>query len=63
MQAQYHWRWKLHFAKTTRVAWHSVKYLGRYLVRPSVSAYHLQHYCGGAVIHHYLDHWTGKHKR
>lgn len=63
MQAQYHWRWKLYFAKTTKGAWHGVKYLGCYLKRPPVSAYHLQHFCGGAVIRHYLDHWKEKHKR
>lgn len=44
-------------------AWHSVKYLGRYLKRPPVSASRLRHYVGGAVVHHYLDRRTGKHKR
>lgn len=39
LQAQYALYWKvLHFAKKTRGAWHSVKYLGRYLKRPPVSA-------------------------
>ncbi len=37
-----------------------MKYLGRYLKRPLVSASRLQHYCSGTVIHHYLDHRTGK---
>nr|WP_267443268.1 transposase [Erwinia psidii] len=46
-----------------RGAWHSVKYLGRYLKRPPVSASRLRHCAGGAVVHHYLDHRTGKHKR
>lgn len=40
-----------------------MKYLGRYLKRPPVSASRLRHYAGGAVVHHYLDHRTGKHKR
>ncbi|RAP71798.1 transposase, partial [Candidatus Erwinia dacicola] len=31
LQAQYGRYWKVHFAKKTRGAWHSVKYLGRYL--------------------------------
>ena len=63
LQAQYGRYWKVYFAKKTRGAWHSVKYLGRYLKRPPVSASRLRHYCGGAVVHHYLDHRTGKHKR
>nr|WP_321159961.1 transposase [Citrobacter koseri] len=44
------------FAKKTRGAWRSVKYLGRYLKRPQVSAAKLRHYSGGAVVHHYYDH-------
>ncbi|EIY5386262.1 transposase, partial [Klebsiella variicola] len=36
---------------------------GRYWKRPPVSASRLRHYSGGAVVHHYLDHRTGKHKR
>ncbi|RAP70703.1 transposase family protein [Candidatus Erwinia dacicola] len=28
-----------------------------------MSVSRLQHYCSGAVSHHYLDHRTGKHKR
>ncbi|WGM13640.1 hypothetical protein QE197_24260 (plasmid) [Arsenophonus nasoniae] len=28
----------MHFAKKTKGAWHSVRYLGRYLKRPPVSA-------------------------
>ncbi len=63
LQAQYGRYWKVHFAKKTREAWHSVKYLGRYLKRPPVSASRLRHYGGGTVVHHYLDHRTGKHKR
>ncbi|WGM11809.1 transposase [Arsenophonus nasoniae] len=44
-------------------AWHSVKYLGRYLKRPPVSASKLRHYRGGAVVHHYHDHRTGQHRQ
>ncbi|MFB9087565.1 transposase [Erwinia tracheiphila] len=62
LKAQYGRHWKVHFAKKTRGAWHSVKFLGRYLKRPPVSASRLRHYAGGAVVHHYLDHRTGKHK-
>lgn len=51
------------FCKKDAGAWHSVKYLGRYLKRPPVSASRLRHYSGGTVVHHYLDHRTGKHKR
>ncbi|MGK6038296.1 IS91 family transposase, partial [Klebsiella pneumoniae] len=58
LQAQYGRRWKVHFAKKTRGAWRSVKYLGRYLKRPPVSAAKLRHYSGGAVVHHYYDHRT-----
>lgn len=58
LQAQYRRRWKVHFAKKTRGAWPSVKYLGRYLKRPPVSAAKLRHYSGGAVIHHHYDHRT-----
>ena len=39
-----------------------MKYLGRYLKRPPVSASRLRHYGSGAVVHHYLNHRTGKHK-
>ena len=38
LQAQYQRYWKVHFAKKTRGAWLSVKYLGRYLKRPPVAA-------------------------
>jgi hypothetical protein len=34
----------VHFAKKTRGAWRSVKYLGRYLKRPPVAASQLRHY-------------------
>ncbi len=30
---------------------------------PPVSASRLRHYGGGTVVHHYLDHRTGQHKR
>nr|WP_243703037.1 transposase [Klebsiella grimontii] len=46
LQAQYGRRWKVHFAKKTRGAWRSVKYLGRYLKRPPVSAAKLRRYYG-----------------
>ncbi|PIJ47708.1 hypothetical protein BOM23_24510, partial [Erwinia sp. OLMDLW33] len=39
LKAQYGRHRKVHFAKKTRGAWHSVKYLGRYLKRPPVSAF------------------------
>ncbi|HFH0422630.1 TPA: IS91 family transposase [Salmonella enterica subsp. enterica serovar Bovismorbificans] len=63
LQAQYGRRWKVHFAKKTRRAWRSVKYLGRYLKRPPVSASKLRHYSGGAVVHHYYDHRTQQHRQ
>lgn len=63
LQAQYGRRWKVHFAKKTRGAWRSVKYLGRYLKRPPVSAAKLRHYSGGAVVHHYYDHRTQQHRQ
>lgn len=53
----------MHFAKKTRDAWRSVKYLGRYLKRPPVAASQLRHYRGGAVVHQYYDHRTQQHKR
>ena len=53
----------MHFAKKTRGAWRSVKYLGRYLKRPPVDASQLRHYRGGAVVHQYYDHRTQQHKR
>ncbi|PNM27162.1 IS91 family transposase [Yersinia enterocolitica] len=63
LKAQYGRYWKVHFAKKTRGAWHSVKYLGRYLKRPPVAASQLRHYSGGAVVHHYHDHRTQQYKR
>ena len=53
----------MHFAKKTRGAWRSVKYLGRYLKRPPVSAAKLRHYSGGAVVHHYYDHRKQQHRQ
>lgn len=44
-------------------AWRSVKYLGRYLKRPPVSAAKLRHYSGGAVVHHYYDHRTQQYRK
>nr|WP_237446174.1 transposase [Serratia marcescens] len=63
LHAQYRRAWKVHFAKKTRGAWRSVKYLGRYLKRPPVAASQLRHYRGGAVVHQYYDHRTQQHKR
>lgn len=63
LHAQYRRCWKVHFAKKTRGAWRSVKYLGRYLKRPPVAASQLRHYRGGAVVHQYYDHRTQQHKR
>nr|WP_246067304.1 transposase [Arsenophonus nasoniae] len=63
LRAQYGRYWKVHFAKKNERAWHSVKYLGRYLKRPPVSASKLRHYRGGAVVHHYHDHRTGQHRQ
>lgn len=40
-----------------------MKYLGRYLKRPPVSAAKLQHYSGGAVVHHYYDHRTQEYRQ
>ncbi|MDB9568900.1 transposase [Providencia rettgeri] len=51
------------FAKKTRGAWHNVKYLGRYLKRPPISASQLKHYSGGTVIHHYYDHHSQQYRR
>nr|WP_261082643.1 MULTISPECIES: transposase [Serratia]ULG12257.1 hypothetical protein Diarrp_00126 [Serratia entomophila] len=53
----------MNFAKKTRGAWRSVKYLARYLKRPPVAASQLRHYRGGAVVHQYYDHRTQQHKR
>ena len=63
LKSQYGRYWKVHFAKKTRGAWHSVKYLGRYLKRPPVSASKLRHYSGGALVHHYYDHNTQQHRQ
>jgi hypothetical protein len=63
LNAQFKRYWKLHFAKKTRGAWHNVKYLGRYLKRPPISASQLKHYRGGAVVHHYYDHHSQQHRR
>ena len=63
LQTQYQRHWKVHFAKKTRGAWRSIKYLGRYLKRPPVAASQLRHYRGGSVVHQYYDHNTQQHKR
>lgn len=54
---------KVQFAKMNRGAWHSMKYVSRYLKHSPVSAPRLRHYGGGAVGRHYFVHRTGKHKR
>lgn len=63
LKSQYGRYWKVHFAKKTRGAWHSVKYLGRYLKRPPVSASKLRHYSGGAVVHRFYDHNAQQHRQ
>ena len=63
LQAQYGRRWKAHFAKKTREAWRCVKYFGRYLKRPPVSAAKLRHYSCGAEAHRYYDHLTQVYRR
>lgn len=63
LRAQWQRYWKVHFAKKAHGAWRSVKYLGRYLKRPPVSASKLRHYSGGAVVHHYYDHRTQRHRQ
>jgi hypothetical protein len=63
LQAQYERHWKVHFAKKTRGAWRCVKYLGRYLKRPPVSAAKLRHNGGCAVVYHYYDHQTQQYRR
>ena len=63
LNAQFQRYWKVHFAKKTRGAWHNVKYLGRYLKRPPISASQLKHYSGGTVVHHYYDHHSQQYRR
>lgn len=62
LEAQFQRRWKIHFAKKTRNPRQNVNYLGRYLKRPPIAASKLRHYTGGAVVHHYFDHRTGRHR-
>ncbi|MGG4627233.1 transposase [Serratia odorifera] len=50
LQAQYRRSWKVHFAKKTRGAWRSEKYLGRYLKRPPVAASQLRQCSGPSVL-------------
>lgn len=45
---------KVHFAKKTRKGELNVKYHGRYLKRPLVTASKRWHYSGGAVVHHFM---------
>ncbi|ENN8378916.1 transposase [Providencia rettgeri] len=40
-----------------------MKYLGRYLKRPPISASQLKHYSGGTMIHHYYDHHSQQYRR
>ncbi|MEY0833696.1 transposase [Providencia alcalifaciens] len=61
--AQFQRYWKLHFAKKTRGVWHNVKYLGRYLKRPPISASQLKHYSGSTAVHHYYDHHGQQYRR
>ncbi|PAV06447.1 hypothetical protein CBG25_06015 [Arsenophonus sp. ENCA] len=42
--------WHVHFAKPTKNAWRTAKYLGRYLKKPPVSGCRLAHYDGGSRI-------------
>nr|WP_249324838.1 transposase [Enterobacter mori] len=63
LQAQYGRHRKVHFAKKTRGAWRSVKYLDRYLKRPQVSAAKLRHYSGGAMVHNYYDHRSQQYRQ
>jgi len=59
LKAQYVRYLNVHFTKKTRSAWHSVKYLGRYLISTSK----LRHYRGGAVVHHYYVYRTQRHRQ
>ena len=61
LASQYRRKWKLHFAKKTDSVKPTVKYLGRYLKRPPISASRLRHYSHGErVSFEYLNHRTNK---
>ncbi|MGJ3355922.1 transposase [Providencia sp. Je.9.19] len=62
LEAQFQRRWKIHFAKKNRNPRQNVNYLGRYLKRPPIAVSKLHHYTVGAVVHHYFDHRTGRHR-
>lgn len=52
--------WHVFFAKPTKNARQTAKYLGRYLKKPPVSGARLAHYDGGSKISlRFLDHRTG----
>lgn len=55
--------WHVHFAKPTKNAWRTAKYLGRYLKKPPVSGCRLAHYDGGSRITlRFLNHRTNHHE-
>lgn len=52
--------WHVYFAKPTKNARQTAKYLGRYLKKPPVAGARLAHYDGGSRISlRFLDHRTG----
>lgn len=52
--------WHVHFAKPTKNARQTAKYLGRYLKKPPVAGSRLAHYDGGSrVTLRFLEHRTG----
>lgn len=60
LSSQYRRKWKLHFAKKTDSVKPTVRYLGRYLKRPPISASRLRHYNkGDRVTFDFLNHRTG----
>lgn len=55
--------WHVYFAKPTKHAGQTAKYLGRYLKKLPVSGARLAHYDGGSRITlRFLDHRTGRHE-
>ncbi len=58
LERQYQHYWNIHFARKTQELKLTVKYLGRYLKRPSRS----RRDSGGTIVFRYLDHLDGKHK-
>lgn len=52
--------WHVYFAKPTKNAKQTAKYLGRYLKKPPVASSRLAHYDGGSRVSlRFLDHRTG----